>query len=1428
MGISTSIYGTWLDAYINIVGSDEWVKIGHFKAEKPTVQNGVVTFTAYDIMNEFSKIMFNKKLGTVTLKECYRAIISSINSTVSGISYISISDDIASLEINADMIFGYDCRSALAYIAGYVGRNCVISNTGAIEMRGFTSCSYTLNSDRIDVPELSDSTAVLNFLAVSVNSATKLLSGNDGEGLEFICPIMTQDRLDTLFNSLSSTTSPIHSFKAGKIKQLLGDFRLQLGDVISLKYGSETYTIPISSIAFEFDGGLSCDIESLPLAEASALSIADSLDFTSKQNYNKTIKEITNYYLATSLDKDVTISTTGWTESTQTVTAENRYLWNYECIELVDGTKYKTEPCIIGNFAIDGVGVESITEYYVTTETTTQPQKSEFLTMIQTPTESKPYLWNYEVIAYTNDSKTPYESDIRLIGVYSKDGKAGTTYYTWIKYADDAQGGGISNEPTGKSYVGIATNQTSSTESDDPTDYKWSLMKGDKGTDGISVLKVETQYYLSTSETSLTGGSWSTTAPTWQDGYYLWTRLITTYSDNTSSDSDPVVDASWKKTTAVEEASKELNENLANALGLYVTEETKSGSIVRYYHSKYPLSSCVEGDTILVFNASGIGVCKTGWNGGSPVFTYGTTFDGKAVWDILVANKIKADYIEAGTISSVESAKVQSKWNLDTGEMTFESDGATVKIQGKVTDESSGVTEQDAGITLANSVGGWVLGENAFEYMTFEYIQSLIKWAIDKLTKPNTAKPADPYFSKIEPNDIKTTNLHCKDIYIAKYNSAGEFVSEKSWMTDLDAAFTSLGETITSLSDSVKSLQQKVTELEATLGQTHEHTAATAISENYAAPSCTEAGSYDSVVYCATCGEEMSRETISVDPTGHSDTNGDGYCDTCGAVTEYILTVGNSLTVDVAQCTNQGGSTDADISQFTLIRFVAPKKGKYTFTSAQGKLTAGTSYDTYGRLYNSTKSTIIASDDDSGGNSQFKITQELEAGTYYLAVKFFQTASAGTVVISAEYAEETPTYTITTAVSPTGGGTVTGGGTYESGASATLTATANSGYTFKQWSDGVTTASRTITVNGDATYTAIFEVTTSSEQIIIEEVTTPVVISAANTSTYLKFVPKYSGKYTFVSLDQTDLDPDGAIYDSNKTSLASDYAKGAVSVSYDSFVAGATYYLSIRLYDGTGTVNVKVSYDNSSSSQQGVAMYATTNDSSMGTATLTPNRSDNMYYVDDTYTLTAQPNSGYIISSMKIYYGDELILTQTNAGLIEVGMLDDMYDNLETTSTISSSMAEEESITYAFYFEPAPSGGSTTYEEDTIVDGVLYIGTNTTEIADNAYIYNTTITNVVIPDGVTQIGMYAFANCASLQSVTIPNTVTSILGYAFKASSNLTTVRIGSGVTFIGMDAFADCTSLTDIYYAGTENQWNAIRNPGTTNLTNVTIHYNS
>lgn len=70
-------------------------------------------------------------------------------------------------------------------------------------------------------------------------------------------------------------------------------------------------------------------------------------------------------------------------------------------------------------------------------------------------------------------------------GVPGKPGKDGVTYYTWIRYADDSTGKGISDNPLGKLYIGFSYKKTIPTESNNPADYQWSLFHGEDGTDGI-------------------------------------------------------------------------------------------------------------------------------------------------------------------------------------------------------------------------------------------------------------------------------------------------------------------------------------------------------------------------------------------------------------------------------------------------------------------------------------------------------------------------------------------------------------------------------------------------------------------------------------------------------------------------------------------------------------------------------------------------------------------------------------------------------------------------------------------------------------------------------------------------------------------------------------------------------------------------------
>ena len=86
-----------------------------------------------------------------------------------------------------------------------------------------------------------------------------------------------------------------------------------------------------------------------------------------------------------------------------------------------------------------------------------------------------------------------------------------------------------------------------------------------------------------------------------------------------------------------------------------------------------------------------------------------------------------------------------------------------------------------------------------------------------------------------------------------------------------------------------------------------------------------------------------------------------------------------------------------------------------------------------------------------------------------------------------------------------------------------------------------------------------------------------------------------------------------------------------------------------------------------------------------------------------------------------------------------------------------------------------------------------------TSIGDFAFSDCESLTSVTIPDSVTSIGNQAFDGCSCLTSITIPNSVISIGNSAFYNCKSLTSITIPDSVTSIGDYAFSDCSGLTSI-----------------------------
>ena len=202
---------------------------------------------------------------------------------------------------------------------------------------------------------------------------------------------------------------------------------------------------------------------------------------------NPLVKTYVNEYAVNSSETVAPVS--GWS-TTQPARTPGTFVWFRTTVTKSDNTTSTTSPALLtgntgaqgsqgipGNPGADGVSLYTWIKYADTPTTG----------MSDSPTGK-----TYMGIAYNKTSST--ESSVysdyewSLIkgtdGIQGPPGNDGQTTYTWVKYADTVTGTGMSDDPTGKTYIGLAFNKTTATESTTATDYQWSLIQGPQGAPG--------------------------------------------------------------------------------------------------------------------------------------------------------------------------------------------------------------------------------------------------------------------------------------------------------------------------------------------------------------------------------------------------------------------------------------------------------------------------------------------------------------------------------------------------------------------------------------------------------------------------------------------------------------------------------------------------------------------------------------------------------------------------------------------------------------------------------------------------------------------------------------------------------------------------------------------------------------------------------
>lgn len=461
-------------------------------------------------------------------------------------------------------------RQQLGWLAGLIGCNAKFDATGNLVFCWYADGGLTIDRDA----------QYMNGLTLTTEDAFtihSLLTGTDsnpisvgaGKGITTINPYMTAEVAETVFAKINGKTMRPCTVK------WRGNPAVEAGDIVSVIGGSgENLTAYVMELKTQIKGGMSADLTCYGPSDTDYATPSPS-EQKFKRMYEDVVKSFQDAtqkiigaqggYFEITYDKDG--YPTGWTLRNTPTVEDNTKMWIMSIGGLgfsKDGGKTISKVALTMDGTINGaaLAIGSVSQDAVS-------GLSQKLIAIDGKFES--------TISKTEAQKTyATKTDLENIeltpgppgpaGADGKDGTNGTNGLSvWITYHDDTT---TPATPTGNGTLNgwhtdltaavvwmsqkVAASATAGAwgapirilgEKGDPGEtgpqgeQGPQGVKGDTGAtgptgpQGVSVTATTVEYYLSTSETELSGGTWQPAAPTITDGTYLWGRTKITYSN---------------------------------------------------------------------------------------------------------------------------------------------------------------------------------------------------------------------------------------------------------------------------------------------------------------------------------------------------------------------------------------------------------------------------------------------------------------------------------------------------------------------------------------------------------------------------------------------------------------------------------------------------------------------------------------------------------------------------------------------------------------------------------------------------------------------------------------------------------------------------------------------------------------------------------
>lgn len=555
-----NFYGAHISAYSGILvdGKPELLEMGHYIVDEPVSPGISIALTAYDNMILLEKpyvpgITYPATLGNIAKDACTQCGVILESSDFPRNSYV-----VEYAPENAT------CREVLAAVAQLAGCFAKARANGRIALAWYAAAS-SLTVDTLRNKSICTDDVTITGITVSKGESTAQ-AGADGYRLSIIDNILLEEsKIQETANYLASKLVGL-SFRPLSVS-CQSDPSIEAGDRITVKDGDATYATVVTSTTFAVLEAqkVACNAASPTvnagkrLSETSKAIIANrkytdeameherSERETALDDLNRQLAEASGMY--TTAQKQEDGSTIYYTHDKPEL-KDSKVVWKLTATALgisTDGGKtYPIGLDVSGTAILNRIYVTGIDGKYIKIE---NEKLSEYVEKIsQTAEDAKSNaddakkkaedatntanktVASMSVEYYKSTSATELKGGTWQSGAVT----ATQGYYIWSRTKTTAQDGTVTY-----SQPACITGSTGATGAKGDTGAAGA--KGDTGATGKGVKSIVPQYYLSTSKTSQTDGSWSNTQPSWQPDHYLWTRSYITWSDNTTSTTTPIL-----------------------------------------------------------------------------------------------------------------------------------------------------------------------------------------------------------------------------------------------------------------------------------------------------------------------------------------------------------------------------------------------------------------------------------------------------------------------------------------------------------------------------------------------------------------------------------------------------------------------------------------------------------------------------------------------------------------------------------------------------------------------------------------------------------------------------------------------------------------------------------------------------------------------